>query len=529
MSSEQQTPGAAGAPADKGGGRSGRGRHRKDRRAEPAPGVSDAEWLKVTGIDLDAQGIAHNSQGIVVFIDGALPGEEARVKVVKRKKQWEKADLVALRRESAQRVAPRCPHFGLHAGACGGCKMQHLAPAAQVAMKQRVLEDNLWHLGKVKPELVLRPIEGPPWGYRLRARLSVRWVAKKETVLVGFHERKSSYVADMRECHVMPPRISDMLVPMRELIGAMQARERLPQIEVAVGDQVTALVLRNLEPLSEHDLGLLRAFGAAHDVQWWLQPKGPDTVVRIDDGGPDLAYALPEFGVRMPFKPTDFTQVNHQINTVLVGRALRLLAVRPHETVIDWFCGLGNFTLPLATQAASVLGIEGSQTLVDRALANAELNGVAGRTRFEARNLFEITADDLVALGAVDKWLVDPPREGAFALAKALAELKAAPREGWRAPARIVYVSCNPATLARDAGLLVHQAGYRCVAAGAVNMFPHTAHVESMAVFEWDPLWQPRAVAPASELAPYGDALLGAPGEEGDDSGSEGGGDDALG
>jgi 23S rRNA (uracil1939-C5)-methyltransferase len=494
MSTDQQGPGVAGAPAAKGGGR--RGRQRRERNAGPAPGASDDEWLKVTGIDLDAQGIAHNSEGIVVFIDGALPAEEARVKVVKRKKSYEKADLVAIRRESSQRVTPRCPHFGLHAGACGGCKMQHLAPQAQVAMKQRVLEDNLKHLGKVRPELVLRPIEGPAWGYRLRARLSVRWVAKKNTVLVGFHERKSSYVADMRECHVIPRRISDMLMPLRALIEAMEARERLPQIELAIGDQVTALVLRNLEPLSDHDMALLRAFGMEHDVQWWLQPKGPDTIFRIDEGGPELAYTLPEFGVRMPFKPTDFTQVNHQINTVLVGRALRLLDVQKHETVIDWFCGLGNFTLPLATMAQTVLGIEGSQTLVDRALYNAKLNGLDAHTRFDARNLFELTADDLVALGTVDKWLVDPPREGAFALAKALAELKASPREGWKAPQRIVYVSCNPATLARDTGLLVHRAGYRCVAAGAVNMFPHTAHVESMAVFEWDPAW----VAPAEPL-----------------------------
>ncbi|MDB5817279.1 MAG: rRNA ((1939)-C(5))-methyltransferase, partial [Rhizobacter sp.] len=284
------------------------------------------------------------------------------------------------------------------------------------------------------------------------------------------------------------------------------------QIELAIGDQVTALVLRNLEPVSDHDMALLRAFAAEHDVQWWLQPKGPDTVVRIDEGGPDLAYTLPEFGVRMPFKPTDFTQVNHQINTVLVGRALRLLAVEAHEEVIDWFCGLGNFTLPLATQAKSVLGIEGSETLVARALDNARLNGVDARTRFVARNLFEMTADELVAIGTVDKWLVDPPREGAFALAKALAELKATPREGWQAPKRIVYVSCNPATLARDAGLLVHQAGYRCVSAGAVNMFPHTAHVESMAVFEWDPDWTPRvqaADAAAEGLALHESATFG--------------------
>jgi 23S rRNA (uracil1939-C5)-methyltransferase len=360
-----------------------------------------------------------------------------------------------------------------------------------------VLEDNLWHLAKVRPEVVLRPIEGPPWGYRLRARLSVRWVAKKGTVLVGFHERKSSYVADMTSCHVLPPQVGTLLMPLRELIGRMHARDRLPQIEVAVGDRVTALVLRHLEPLDDHDVAQLRAFAHAHDIQWWLQPKGPDSVAPLDEGGPELAYVLAEFDVRMPFKPTDFTQVNHQINTVLVGRALRLLAPAPHEDVIDWFCGLGNFTLPLARRARCVLGVEGSEVLVERALGNARANGVAARTRFAARNLFELTADDVVGFGQAHKWLVDPPREGAFALAKALAELKAAPRPGWTPPSRIVYVSCNPATLARDAGLLVHQAGYRCVAAGAINMFPHTAHVESMAVFEWDPDWQPRAQAPA--------------------------------
>jgi 23S rRNA (uracil1939-C5)-methyltransferase len=260
----------------------------------------------------------------------------------------------------------------------------------------------------------------------------------------------------------------------------------VPQIELASGDTVVALVLRHLEPLADADLQRLRAFGAEHGVQWWLQSKGPDTVRRLDEGGDELAYALPEFGVTMPFKPTDFTQVNPHINTVLVGRALRLLDVDPSERVIDWFCGLGNFTLPLATQARDVLGIEGSEALVQRAAANALRNGLSANTRFVARNLFELSATQLAADGVAQKWLVDPPREGAFALAKALAELTAEPALalGWEPPARIVYVSCNPATLARDAGLLVHQAGYRCTAAGAVNMFPHTAHVESIAVFE---------------------------------------------
>ncbi len=440
------------------------------------------DWLEVESLDLEAQGVAHRADGKVVFIDGALPGERVQVSVSRKKNQWEQGQMSALARESAQRVRPGCPHFGLHAGACGGCKMQHLHPAAQVAIKQRVLEDNLWHLAKVRPERILRPIEGPAWGYRDRARLSVRFVAKKGTVLIGFHERRSSYVADMTVCPVLPPRVSAMLLPLRGLIGTMDQRDRLPQIELAVGDEVTALVLRHLEPLSAADAGRLRDFGAAHGVQWWLQPKGPDTVHPLDAGGPVLAYRLPEFGITMPFRPTDFTQVNAHINRVLVQRAVQLLAPQPHERVIDWFCGLGNFTLPLATRARQVLGIEGSATLVARARDNARLNGLAERTAFEAQDLFEIDADELRATGRAECWLVDPPREGAFALAKALAALHGA--EGWTPPRRIVVVSCNPATLARDAGLLVHQSGYRCSLAGVVNMFPHTAHVESLAVFD---------------------------------------------
>lgn len=440
----------------------------------------ETAWLRIESIDLEGQGVAHNAEGKVVFVEGGLTGEEVQVKVQRRKNNWEQATLSALRRESAQRVVPQCVHFGV----CGGCKIQHLHASAQVATKQRALEDSLWHLGKVKPELLLRPMEGPAWGYRYRARLSVRYVIKKGQALVGFHERKSSYVADMTRCEVLPPAVSALLVPLRTLITAMDQRERLPQIEVAVGSDVTALVLRHLEPLGDADLERLRAFAQAHGVQWWLQPKGPDTVHRLDpDDSLPLSYELPEFGIRMPFRPTDFTQVNHQVNQALVSRALRWLAVRPDERVIDWFCGLGNFTLPLATQAREVLGLEGSETLVQRARDNAGLNKVSAQ--FGARNLFELGPQDLVALGAADKWLVDPPREGAFALVKAMVDLHQAggpPAEVL--PRRIVYVSCNPATLARDAGLLVHQAGYRCLAAGAVNMFPHTAHVESMAVFE---------------------------------------------
>jgi len=460
-------------------------------------------WLQVQSMDLDAQGVARKPDGKVVFIDGALTSELVTANTHRKKNNWEQASLVAIHRESSQRVRPGCPHFGLHAGACGGCKMQHLHVGAQVAVKQRVLEDNLWHLGKVKAETVMRPIEGPAWGYRFRARLAVRHVIKKGQVLVGFHERKSRYIADMQTCKILPPHVDAMLMPLRALIASLDARDTCPQIELACGDNVTAMVLRHLEPLSAGDLARLRAFGAEHGVQWWLQPKGPDTVKLLDEGGEQLSYALPDFGITMPFKPTDFTQVNPHINQVLVTRALRLLDVQPHERVIDWFCGLGNFTLPLATQAREVLGIEGSEALVARSRENYALNqALAGghkalsATEFVARNLFEMTPEMLVADGAADKWLVDPPREGAFALAKALADIEQsrigaegagplpAGAEGWTPPKRIVYVSCNPATLARDAGLLVHLAGYKCTAAGMVNMFPHTAHVESMAVFE---------------------------------------------
>jgi 23S rRNA (uracil1939-C5)-methyltransferase len=462
-------------------------------KQSPAP---DPEgWLEIESLDIEAQGVARRPDGKVVFIDGALPGERVSAKVNRRKNNWEQATLTAVHRESAQRVRGRCPHFGLHEGACGGCKMQHLHVGAQVAIKQRVLEDNLWHLGKVKPGMLLPAIEGPAWGYRWRARFSVRHVRKKGAVLVGFHERKSRYVADIRECHVVPKHVSDLLLPLRALIGSMDAIETCPQIELACGDAVTALVLRHLEPLSAGDLAKLRRFAVDHadaGVQWWLQPKGPDTVRLLDpESGPELAYALPEFGITMPFRPTDFTQVNPHINRVLVDRAVRLLEAQRHERVIDWFCGLGNFTLPLATRAGEVLGIEGSAALVARSRENLARNQ-AGRTeplaptRFEARNLFEMTPQQLVADGRADRWLVDPPREGAFALAKALADLHqdASLRGGWTPPRRIVYVSCNPATLARDAGLLVHQAGYACSAAGVVNMFPHTAHVESIALFE---------------------------------------------
>ena len=466
------------------------------------------DLLTVESLDIDAQGIAHRADGKVVFIEGALPFELVTANVYRKKPSFEKAMAMQIHRESSQRVTPGCPYFGLHTGACGGCKMQHLHIGAQVAVKQRVLEDNLQHIGKFKACNLMRPIEGPAWGYRYRARLSVRYVRKKGEVLVGFHERKSSYVTDMASCPVLPPHVSNMLLPLRALIASLDAKETVPQIELACGDSITALVLRHLQDLSDGDKARLRAFaGVNPGLQWWLQPGGLETVALLDEGVPQLDYALPEFGVVMPFKPTDFTQVNPHINQVLVSRAVRLLDVQRSERVIDWFCGLGNFTLPLATRAGAVLGIEGSEVLVARARQNYEsnqlvayVNRALAATYFIARNLFEITPAMLVKDGMADKWLVDPPREGAFELFKSLVALHQQLVTGvpcddgihqqslvlgnWALPKRIVYVSCNPATLARDAGVLVQSGAYRCSSAGVVNMFPHTAHVESIAVFD---------------------------------------------
>ena len=450
--------------------------------------------LLIESLDLDAQGIAHKADGKVVFVEGALPFELVNVNVHRKKNNWESGTVSLIHKESSQRVKPQCIYFGLHSGACGGCKMQHLNPDAQVAIKQRVIEDNLWHLGKVKPEFILRPIHGLDWFYRYRARLSVRYVRKKEKVLIGFHERKSSYVADMSSCQVLPAKVSQLLLPLRALIESLEAREHCPQLELACTKTTIAFVLRHMHPLSPHDLELLRRFSTEHGVQWWLQSKGPESVKLMDAEGVDsesqmLSYDLPAFDLVMKFRPTDFTQVNPFINEVMVSKAVSLLGIAKTERIIDWFCGLGNFTLPIATLARDVVGIEGSQSMVDLAQFNFKLNSSAPErlcaVNFYAQNLFDLTDEKLYALGFADKWLIDPPREGAHALVNSLVSLMQKKElTDWVAPKKIVYISCNPATLARDAGILVHQAGYVCTSAGMLNMFPHTAHVESMAVFE---------------------------------------------
>ena len=439
--------------------------------------------VDVAALDYEGRGVAR-VEGKAVFVEGALPGETVAIETLRRKPTWDLARTVRIDVAAADRVAPRCPHFGV----CGGCTLQHASPSLQVAAKQRSLEDALARIGRVTPATLLPPIHGPTWGYRTRARLSVRHVAKKGGVLVGFHERKSSYVADMRECHVLPPRISALLPRLRELVGALTIRDRLPQVEVAVGARLDApgvelvvLVLRVLDPPTPEDEAQLRAFATDHDVSLWLQPGGPGSAAPLEGNAPALAYAIPEFGITMPFSPTEFTQVNPQINEVLVRRAIGLLDPRQGERAADFFCGLGNFTLPIARRGAEVVGIEGSDATVRRARENAAFNGLAASTRFETANLFAATAESIAPLLPLDKVLIDPPREGAVELAKALP-----PAIDERSPRRIVYVSCNPATLARDAAVLVHDRGYALAAAGVVNMFPHTAHVESIALFTRD-------------------------------------------
>lgn len=426
---------------------------------------------RIESLDQEGRGITH-VEGKVFFVDGALPGELVELESYRYKPNYELASTRRVLSPASVRVAPRCPSFGI----CGGCSMQHLDVRAQVAVKQRVLEDSLARIGKVAPETVLAPVHGMPWGYRYRARFSSRYVHRLGGTLVGFRERRRSFVADMLSCDVVPARISALLVPLRQLIDALSIRERLPQIELAIGEQADALVFRVLQAPSPSDEGLLRAFAERHCVAVWLQPDGPDSARPFHPPDPPtLRYRLPDFDLEFPFRPTDFTQVNHEVNRVLVRRAISLLEPRPGERIGDLFCGLGNFSLAIARSGARVVGIEGSTALVDRARGNAVHNGLAGQCEFHALDLSTISAVDWNALGGFDKLLVDPPRDGAIELIKVLTA---------EVPRTVVYVSCNPATLARDAGVMVHVNGYRLSAAGVVNMFPHTSHVESVALFE---------------------------------------------
>ena len=421
--------------------------------------------LHIDALDAEGRGVARNPEGKVVFVEGALPGERAAVRVFQKKSNFDTGRAASILERSAGRREPRCPHFGV----CGGCATQHADERTQMAAKQRWLEDCLERIGKVEPGTMLPIVYGPEWGYRHRARLSVRHLTTRGA-MVGFRERRSTYVAEMRECPVLPPRVSELIPHLRALVGKLSIKERLPQIEVAVADNATVLVFRHLLPLTPQDEVLLREFAQTHGIHAWLQPGGPDSAHPFEPAQSALYYELPEFGVRIHFRPTEFTQVNHAMNRVLVGKAVKMLDPQPGERIADLFCGLGNFSLPLASRGAQVVGFEGSRELVDRARQNAAANGLVAQ--FEVLNLF---TTPFSSFGPFPKILIDPPREGAVELVKSLPD-------AW--PQRIVYVSCDPATLARDAGILVHTRGFRLVCAGVVNMFPHTAHVESIALFE---------------------------------------------
>jgi 23S rRNA (uracil1939-C5)-methyltransferase len=439
---------------------------RRRRKALPPEPVE----LTIHALSHDGRGVARNPDGKTVFVHGALAGETVMARLTQTRKSHDEADAVEVLAASPDRVVPHCAHFGV----CGGCSLQHLRPDAQVAAKQQALLDALEHIGKVAPERVLAPlVNETPWGYRRKARLGVKYVPKKGKVLVGFRERGTPYITDLTECPVLHPKIAGLLQPLGALIGGLGLRERVPQVEVAMDDSQLVLIFRVLDEPSASDLEALAAFGREHALSVYLQPGGPDTVAPLGEAV-ELAYELPDFAVTLGFLPTDFTQVNSGINRQMVNHALALLEVAPEEQVLDLFCGVGNFSLPLATRARRVVGVEGDAGLVERARANAARNGL-DNIGFHVANLYADLERPPWLGEHYDKVLLDPPRSGAFEVLEHLPKLGAK---------RLVYVSCYPGTLARDAGELVDQLGYRLLAAGVMDMFPHTAHVESIALFE---------------------------------------------
>jgi 23S rRNA (uracil1939-C5)-methyltransferase len=420
--------------------------------------------------------LSHDGRGVAswgekkVFIHGALPGERVMARLTERKRHYDEGETLEILEASEHRVEPRCPHFGQ----CGGCSLQHLDGAQQIESKQNTLLQNLERIGKVTPEEVWEPVTGPQWGYRRKARLSVRYVHKKGRVLVGFRERYGRFVADMQECHVLDERIAKRIPELSELIFSMDARSTIPQLEVACGDTACALVFRHLEVLSASDLDKLRDFARSSGIAVLLQPKGPDTIRCLEPESLELSFGIPQFGIDMLFEPSDFVQVNAAINQTMIARALELLNPSEGDRILDLFCGLGNFTLPLSTLASEVVGIEGDQALLERATANAVRNKLS-KASFYAADLNQEPGAAPWLRDPYDKVLVDPPRSGAEFILPHIAA------SGAR---RIVYVSCHPASLARDAGILVRDFGFKLLGAGVMDMFPHTGHVESIALFE---------------------------------------------
>jgi 23S rRNA (uracil1939-C5)-methyltransferase len=423
-------------------------------------------------------GVTHEGEGIVrggktAFVAGALPGERIRFRRAKKHKQHDDGVLLEVLEPAPDRVQPRCAHFGL----CGGCAFQHLEPASQIAAKQTELRDNLERIAKAMPDEWLEPMRGPVWNYRRRARLGVKYVAKKGRVLVGFRERLAPYIAQLDRCEVLSAPAGELITPLAEMIMTLSIRDRLPQIEVAVADNAVALVMRVMSPPSEQDLATLRAFEKAHGLRLYLQPAGLDSVHRLDEvpGEAPLHYRLPAFDLTLDFKPTDFIQVNGAMNEALVSRAVQLLAPEPDSAVLDLYCGLGNFTLALARRVGRVAGVEGDPELVRRARENAVRNGISN-AEFHVADLMQALPSGASWVDTRYPYIVlDPPRAGAREMLPTVARL---------APKRVLYISCHPGSLARDIGMLVHDHGFRLRAAGVLDMFPHTTHVESLAILE---------------------------------------------
>ena len=439
-----------------------------------ARGITPSEVHEADIVDLshDGRGVAR-IDGKAVFVEGALPRERVRLRVVKRRRQMDEAVLVEVLTASPDRATPRCQHFGI----CGGCSLQHLSAGAQVAAKQRELLENLERIGSVHPERVLDALRGPEWAYRRRARLGVKYVHKKGRVLAGFRERDKPYLADLRRCEILTEPLGLLPQDLAALVETLGVREKIPQVEVAAGDAAAALVFRVLEPPGAQDLEKLANFGAARGLQIFLQSGGLDTVRPLRADYAPLNYKIDSGNIVIEFGPVDFLQINRDINVSMVDAAMNLLQVNPTDTVLDLFCGLGNFTLPLARRALRVVGVEGDATLVAKARANAVRNGI-GNAQLAVENLFEPDTFGAWASARYDLVLLDPPRAGASALLATMAQ--------WR-PRRVVYISCHPGSLARDAGTLVHAQGFRLTDAGVMDMFPHTTHIESIAVFESSP------------------------------------------
>ena len=433
--------------------------------------MHDTVTAHIESLTHEGHGVAH-VEGKAVFIEGALPGETVLYRTLNHGKHYDLGRMIEIVQASPDRVKARCQYFGV----CGGCSLQHLKAEAQLPAKQQVLRDNLQRIGKVEPSTWLPPLAGPHWGYRRKARLGARLVTKKGGVLVGFREKRSAYLTSLSSCEVLHPRVSALLPALHTLIGALSAPDRIPQVEVAVGDNACSFVFRHLVPLTPEDDARLAAFGREHDIQIFRQPGGPDQLVPVWPAQPtSLFYGLPEYSLEMEFAPADFIQVNAELNSRMLTRAMELLDPQPNENLLDLFCGLGNFTLPLAKCAQRVLGIEADVALIAKAQRNAERNHIKN-AEFRNADLYKSEGPDPWGAEGHDKWLLDPPRTGALEVIKRL------PTEG--GPRRILYVSCNPATLARDSEVLVHVKGYKLLSAGVMDMFPQTSHVEAMALFE---------------------------------------------